>query len=122
MDSPSCVAILVVEDQEPIRKLVVQFLEADGFHVYQAENNEHAVQVLRDMPRPALILADLMMPAPERPSLVTALGREDRFVILPMVVVSAAETASSDGYSRVKKPIDFGDLLRIVSGLCLRRI
>jgi CheY-like chemotaxis protein len=122
MESRTCIAILVLEDEQRLRTVVARYLEAEGFQVYQAENRAQALQVLRDMPRPALVLADLMMSSAEGPDLFAALRPDDRFVILPVVVVSEAEIANSKGYARAKKLAGFNDLLRIVSSLCLRRI
>jgi CheY-like chemotaxis protein len=121
MDSPTCTAILVVEDEDTLRKVVVEFLETQGFQVYQAENGGQALRVLAQMPRPALVLADLMMPAIDGPSLISALSADDRFAILPVVVVPSAESGVPARYSRDKQPISLDDLLRITISLCLRR-
>jgi CheY-like chemotaxis protein len=121
MESRTCLAILVVEDEDKLRTDVERYLEAEGFQVYQAENRARALQVLRDMPRPALVLADLMMRSADGPDLLAALRPDDRFVILPVVIVSEAEIANSTGYSHAKKLAGLHDLLRIVSSLCLRR-
>jgi CheY-like chemotaxis protein len=118
---PSCVAVLVVEDDTDIRESFVEYLEADGFHVYQATNGQEALDVLRQMPQPTLILADLMMPVLDGPGLIAALRENDEFATLPVVIVSAVDSDKPRGYRRVKKPIDLDDLGRIVSEFCVRR-
>jgi CheY-like chemotaxis protein len=120
MGPPSCAAVLVVEDEPDIRDAVVEFLEVEGFRVYAAENGEVAIAVLKTMPQPALILADLMMPVMDGPSLIAALRLDDQFASLPVVIVSALDANSPQGYRRIKKPIDLDDLLQIVSEFCLR--
>jgi CheY-like chemotaxis protein len=120
MAPATCVAVLVVEDEPDIRELVVEILESEGFQVYSAENGQEAMAVLRTMPQPALILADLMMPVMDGPALIAALRDDDLFASLPVVIVSASEDAAPEGYRRVKKPIDLEDLVRIVSEFCLR--
>jgi len=117
---PTCAAVLVVEDERDIREIVVETLESDGFKVYSAENGQEAMEVLRTMPQPALILADMMMPVMDGPALIAALREDDLFASLPVVIVTASDDATPEGYRRVKKPIDLEDLLRIVSEFCLR--
>jgi CheY-like chemotaxis protein len=120
MGPPTCVAILVLENEERLRSRVTAFFQANGFQVYEAKDGGEALEVLRDMPRPALVFADLLMPSVDVHSLVGALGPDDRFVILP-VIVRQADIGIEDGYSRVKEPIGLDDLLRIATGLCWRR-
>jgi CheY-like chemotaxis protein len=121
MSTATCTAVLIVEDDGDIREAVVEFLEAEGFQVYAAENGHEALATLQNMPQPALILADLMMPVMDGPSLIAALRADDEFATLPVVIVSASDARAPEGYRRVKKPIDLDDLLRIVSEFCLRR-
>jgi len=117
-----CLAVLVVEDNADIRELVVDILESEGFQVYQADNGLRALDVLKDMPQPSLVLADLMMPVLDGWRFLRALREDDRFATLPVVVVSAWSASAPRGYRRMKKPIDVSDLVRIVSELCLRRM
>lgn len=120
MPPATCTAVLVVEDERDIREVVVEILKSDGFQVYSAENGQEAMEVLRTMPQPALILADLMMPVMDGPALIAALREDDLFASLPVVIVTASDDAAPEGYRRVKKPIDLEDLLRIVAEFCLR--
>jgi CheY-like chemotaxis protein len=121
MATPNCEAVLVVEDQRDLRELVVEILQEEGFRVYEAANGREALQVLREMPQPALVLADLMMPVMDGSSLIAALREDDQFATLPVVIVSAVNAQLPQGTRHVKKPIDLDDLTQIVSELCLRR-
>ena len=121
MSSAPCLAVLVVEDDDPIREAVAGALSHEGFHVYEAESVPRALELLAQMPRPALILADLMMPAMSGLDLIRALSENDRLATLPVVVVSAVDSEAPQGFRRVKKPTDLGELVRIVSPLCVRR-
>ena len=122
MGAATCVAVLVVEDDNDIRECVVQFLQMEGFHVYEAANGLEAIEALRNMPQPALILADLMMPVMDDPSLIAALREDDQFASLPVVIVSASSNESLSEYRRVKKPVELDDLRAIVEEFCARRI
>jgi CheY-like chemotaxis protein len=120
MSSSQCLAVLVVEDDADIREAVAATLELEGFHVFQATNGAEALDVLRTMPHPSLVLADLMMPVMDGWQLIRALSDDDRFATLPVVVVSANDQKAPEGYRQVKKPIDLDDLVKIVCELCIR--
>jgi len=62
-----------------------------------------------------------MMPVMDGWQLIGALSRDDRFATLPVIVVSASNDRSPEGYRQVKKPIDLDDLVKIVGELCQRR-
>lgn len=53
--------VLVVDDNQDVRDLVVLFLSADGFHVFSASNGEDALAILKSNPI-NLVLLDVMMP------------------------------------------------------------
>jgi CheY-like chemotaxis protein len=122
MTSRKCLAVLVVEDDADIRDAVTATLETEGFRVFQAENGARALEVLRDMPHPSLILADLMMPIMDGFGLIQALSRDDHLATLPVVILSATDQKAPEGYLRMKKPIDLDDLVKIVNELCARTI
>lgn len=53
--------ILVVDDNQDVRDLVVHILSADGFHVYSAVDGDNALAILNSNPVD-LVLLDVMMP------------------------------------------------------------
>ena len=116
-----CLAVLIVEDDDDIREVVASALSNEGFQVYQANTGVRALELLREMPHPSLILADLMMPVMSGWDLIKALSQDDRLATLPVVVVSAVDQEAPHGFRRVKKPFDLDELVRIVAELCVRR-
>src|SRR5689334_14404032 len=54
--------ILVIEDDTPIREAITDNLQAEGYVVVSAVNGEEALRVLDEMPLPAVMIVDLMMP------------------------------------------------------------
>ncbi len=54
--------ILVVEDQENVRDVAVEFLEEFGYEVVQAGDAVEALQVLQDHPDVDLLFTDVVMP------------------------------------------------------------
>jgi two-component system alkaline phosphatase synthesis response regulator PhoP len=53
--------VLVVDDNQDVRDLVVHILSADGFHVYAAPDGESALAILKSN-TVDLVLLDVMMP------------------------------------------------------------
>ena len=53
--------VLVVDDNQDIRDLVVHILSADGFNVFAAVDGENALAILNSNPV-NLVLLDVMMP------------------------------------------------------------
>jgi CheY-like chemotaxis protein len=121
MSNTPCLAVLIVEDEDDIREVVANALEQEGFQVYQAETGARALELLKEMPHPSLILADLMMPVMTGWDLIKALSEDDRLATLPVVVISAVDHAAPQGFRRIKKPFDIDELVRIVGELCVRR-
>ena len=52
--------VLVVDDNQDVRDLVVHILDADGFHVYSATDGENALAILNSN-QVDLVLLDVMM-------------------------------------------------------------
>jgi CheY-like chemotaxis protein len=121
VSTAQCLAVLIVEDEDDIRELVASALANEGFQVYQANTGARALELLREIPHPSLILADLMMPVMDGWELIKALSQDDRLATLPVVVISAVDHAAPQGFRRVKKPFDLDELVKIVAELCVRR-
>ncbi|MBS0013168.1 MAG: response regulator [Desulfobacterales bacterium] len=68
--------ILLVDDEEGIRRVLGISLSDMGYEVHTAENGETALQVFRDQ-RPPIVLADIKMPAMDGIDLLRKLKAED---------------------------------------------
>ncbi len=69
--------ILVVEDEPLVRAISVESLEMLGYHVLQASNGEHALEVARRFPRTIhLVVSDVVMPSMGGPDLIRHLRLE----------------------------------------------
>ena len=120
MANLSCPAsVLVVEDNDDIREAIAEILEDEGYEIALAEDGERALDRLTTMPRPCLLLVDLIMPRMNGWQLLGALSRDDRFATIPVVVMSAASQATvPPEHATLKKPVDLDILLRIVRDHC----
>jgi CheY-like chemotaxis protein len=121
MSTPSCAAVLVVEDDEGIRRRVVEVLQSEGFQTYEADDGKRALAMLPTLPRPVLVLADQLIPTLSEPWFLSSLGEGDRVATLPVVGVASRDAKAPDGYRHVKRPVDSKDLVRIVGEWCVRR-
>jgi CheY-like chemotaxis protein len=67
--------ILVVEDAEPIRKMVCAMLTQDGYQCLEAGDGAEALRVLEDGSNVQLVLTDLVMPRMSGSDLARHLSR-----------------------------------------------
>lgn len=116
--------ILLVDDNEKIRKLIEIYLKKEGFQVFHGNNGEEALDII-DNVKIDLIIADIMMPKMNGYELVKEL--RDANYTLPILMVTAKDTypdkkmgfeLGADDY--MTKPIDMDELVLRVNAL-LRR-
>ncbi|MCE2683148.1 MAG: response regulator transcription factor [Flavobacteriia bacterium] len=55
------VSVLVIDDEEDIRDILIYNLKKEGFNAYAAENGEKGMELLKSV-HPDLVLLDVMMP------------------------------------------------------------
>ena len=59
--------ILVVDDEQRMRKLIKDFLKAKGYSILEAEDGEKALEIFEENKNKiTLILLDVMMPSKRR--------------------------------------------------------
>jgi len=58
------IKILVIEDDNSFRSVLVQMLEKAGYEIYQAENGNQAIKQCGEI-KPDLVLTDIIMPDKE---------------------------------------------------------
>lgn len=116
--------ILIVDDNEKIRKLIEIYLKREGFKTFHGEDGEAALDVLDNM-KIDLIIADIMMPIMDGYELVEELRTAN--YNLPILMLTAKNTypdkkmgfeLGADDY--MTKPIDMDELVLRVKAL-LRR-
>ncbi len=107
-------AILVVDDQADVRRLIRLVLEEERFEVLEAEDGAEALRTLGLRPDVRLVLCDLSMPAMSGPELMTRLARERSE--LPVVLMGGVVDSSAAGLSErvLTKPFRRNDLLAAI--------
>jgi two-component system, cell cycle sensor histidine kinase and response regulator CckA len=76
--------ILLVEDEEPLRKVIIELLTQIGYHVLSAANGKEAIEVAKTYPEKIhLLITDVIMPEISGPELAGELcaARPDLKVI-----------------------------------------
>ncbi|KAF0243832.1 MAG: hypothetical protein FD180_3048 [Planctomycetota bacterium] len=111
--------ILLVEDEEVVRKIAVQVLRAKGYNVIEAASGVSAVSLAREQTTLDLLLTDLVMPKMGGRELATLI-REDRPDIRVVYMSgysadSVMEGAAPEaGAAFLNKPFTPQELLRMV--------
>lgn len=110
--------VLVVDDERDFREGIQKLLESSGFEVYTAINGQDALEVLTTIPRPGIILLDLMMPVMNGHQLIKALHADPRYADIPLVAVTAAPVSLRGVSAFLHKPPDLDELLAVVEHAC----
>ncbi len=112
-------SVLVVEDEEDIRAAVAEILEGEGFEVVIAANGREALDELKHMARPCLILLDLMMPVMNGHEFLASIRDRPRLSTVPVLVLTAVSTEAPPGaQALLRKPFIVEELLEAVQRLC----
>jgi CheY-like chemotaxis protein len=89
------VRILVVDDEESARDLLVGMLKPTGYEVVLAENGQEGVMAAREA-QPDVILLDLMMPGMSGFEVVRELKSAPSTAEIPIVVVTAKDVTPEE--------------------------
>jgi CheY-like chemotaxis protein len=112
--------ILLVDDDDDIRRLMRAFLESDGYEVFSCRNAMRALEVFAARPDIDLLLTDLQMP------LMSGFELGMRLMAtrpgLPVIIVSGAVMTqdllgriAANGWDLRTKPCRVPDLLGVIA-------
>jgi two-component system, chemotaxis family, chemotaxis protein CheY len=128
-DSPGKGRVLVVDDEENVRKLVRVSLTKAGYDVEEAGNGEEAEKIIRAKDNPLMvdvILCDIRMPKVNGIEAIAFFQKE--FPSVPIVVITgfpdtevAVNLLKQGVMDYVRKPIDGAKLLDIVAKAMAKR-
>ena len=119
--------ILVIDDDEVSRELLMMLLEGDGFVVVSAASGDEGLSRLRVMdPKPEVVLTDLQMPGISGTNLACALSAALPAGV-PVIAMSGSDSrppgtpafapAGFDGF--LLKPFSVSDLREAIAGVGL---
>jgi len=116
MKKGSARKILVVEDNQDNREMVVKVLKFNGYGVIEAVDGEEAIEKAKTQ-APALILLDIYLPKMDGYEVAKRLKGDTGLKDIPVIALTAhamkgnreqALAAGFDGY--ISKPIDIREL------------
>lgn len=126
VDEPSVRRVLVVDDEDSIRRALATFLGTLGYEVTTASSGEEALAAVNTGPNFSLMLCDIRMPGMSGVQLVPKVLEIDPDVAIMMLsAVNDASTTtdvlSSGAMDYLMKPIELKDLERAVERILHRR-
>ena len=119
--------ILVVDDEENLRDVLVEVLKRDGHEVQSAGDGIEGLRLTRDS-RYDLVITDLRMPGLEGPALYEAL-RQQYLDDPPRVIFMSANTGLEEyarfladtGEPALEKPFNLADMRQVVQQVLARK-
>jgi PAS domain S-box-containing protein len=93
--APANPRVLVVDDEEDSRRLILSHLEGETVEVHTAANGREALAALESH-GPSLVLLDLMMPEMDGLAFLETVRRDPRYKLLPVVVITAKELSPAE--------------------------
>ena len=110
--------ILVIDDDDKIRKMLTFLFLAKGFAVGSAEDGLEALKVADDLV-PDVIIVDLMMPVMDGFEFCKRIREKASFRNVPLIVLSALTVSeyrekigSLDVYACIEKPFRSADIVQ----------
>jgi putative two-component system response regulator len=96
--------VLVVDDNQDVRDLIVHILNSDGFHVYSAIDGENALAILNSNPVD-LVLLDVMMPGKSGLEVLNEIrnGSNKKLRDIPVMMITA-----KSGTEDIDKALELG--------------
>jgi putative two-component system response regulator len=119
--------LLVVEDEEVIRRAVCRLLASRGFSVLSAPDVHHAIEILKQE-SVSLVLSDIQMPGPSGLDLVDWIRESGRMPQTAVVMVTgvddnttAIQALKKGAYAYVFKPFSRSELFIQIDAALRRR-
>lgn len=116
--------VLIVDDDEDIRRNLEDLMVFEGYDVETAEDGVRGLALLRTAAvMPDVILLDLMMPRMDGFQFREALETDPKFSSIPIIVMTAdghvdAKKRRLGAVTLVRKPIDIDNFLVAIAALC----
>ncbi len=120
----TAVDVLVVEDDQEIREMLVEYLRDAGYTVYEAPDGKPALERLRTHPAGLVVLLDLMMPGMDGYAVLQAVAEESPLATKHAYILVSATSSTLPlkvaailkqlHVMSVPKPFDLDELLAAV--------
>jgi CheY-like chemotaxis protein len=109
--------ILIVEDEVTTRNVLIELLGKDGREIVTAGDGQEAMERLEQVPRPRVILLDLMMPRMDGREFLQRKSADPLIADIPTIVLSGS-CQPAGATHQLAKPVDVERLLALVDQYC----
>jgi CheY-like chemotaxis protein len=109
--------ILIVDDEVTTRDTLTELLERDGREIVTAGDGKEALELLAKVPRPCLIVLDLMMPGMDGWKFLQRQSADPSIANIPTIVLSSSRSSAGAKHQLVK-PVDVERLMALVNQYC----
>ena len=89
VSAPPLRDVLVIEDDPVVSRLVEHLLIRRGFVVHVAADGLHAQSLLKTLPRPAVIVMDVMLPYVSGFELITEIRQTSGWERVPVIMLTS---------------------------------
>ncbi len=123
MRQPNEITILVVDDEEALRKAIIFDFKRKGFHVFEAGNGKDAFEIVKKE-KIDVVLSDVRMPGGDGIELLEKIKGLSSNIPVVMLITGFADITLEDAYDKganamFPKPFDrkvlFDSVIRIAS-------
>jgi CheY-like chemotaxis protein len=111
------ITVLIVEDEVMTRDALMELLRKDGRAIITAGDGQEALQHLSNIPRPSLILLDLMMPRMDGWEFLRRQSADPAIAGIPTIALSGSRLPAGAKH-QLAKPVDVERLLALVDQYC----
>lgn len=120
-------SVVLIDDDEDVRDVIIYALETDGLHVIPFENGRDGYDGITKLYElPGLIIVDFMMPEMDGVTFIQTLRKNfpETLAKVPIAVCSAMGTSDSllsklEDVIHLNKPMDLDDLLKLAKEHCV---
>jgi two-component system cell cycle sensor histidine kinase/response regulator CckA len=119
--SPEQTTVLLIDDEQSVRSIVLKILRRAKYNVIEAENGDAALKVAADHDgKIDIVITDMYMPGMRGPEVVTALSKIRpglRALFMSGYADQDARTAVPEGANFLHKPFSGQDLTAAVEAV-----
>lgn len=109
--------LLIVEDEIAVRDTLTELLATDGREIVTASDGQEALERLTEVPRPCLILLDLMMPRMNGWEFLQSKSADPLIADIPTIVLSGSGRPAG-AVHQMSKPVDVERLMALIDQYC----
>lgn len=109
--------LLIVEDEIAVRETLTELVGKDGRYIVTASDGQEALERLTQVPRPCLVLLDLMMPRMNGWEFLQRKSADPLIADIPTVVLSGSGHPAG-AMHQLSKPVDVERLMALIDQYC----